>query len=672
MIADTKHNDMCRAYTRWKEIKESDGKKVEVLKLFYGDVIIKCIPISIVLHESPLAFLESPIKYTITFRDKRQKVFSATGTISEILSFLDSKGLIGPQYGGKEALNCMVTAFNDDGRIVVDKSVDFEGYYYHDGDIHISKIDIDKKHPVRTKEECIECIEFLEKLSKFYIWKPKRSTTEIDRQDFLASAIQWTIAAPFNFVVKQLTSKYLKAFDMTGERDGGKTEMSHIMLDIHGNFIEPSSCSISIYSVSSGSMNTPAKFGKGVAKSTYPTEISEYGRIENYGRNEEMVEIIKNAIEGLIVRRGKEGNRYDALFPSCSPIIINGNPFISKKGEILKRLHIVKFSEEDRHEANDPTTVKFKELLENDRHKLKVLGDWTVRYILEHKEELLLSKKYSCYDISKIVLEKFYEFAGQKVPEWLTTWIIDTSLAELDVDEESIIRAILHDNVHKTLQNNARLLETQTKNLGEIELEQRISLCLDNNLWSWIRKTKKGDYYIDGSIIELFSFRMPDLTLKKLGEKMGPGVKYTQSRGSSGGRVLACSAAEITNFITGSETEPPPPAPPPPPLKAPEPEPKVLGPVVSKTPEEQVWGAPSEEQRSTFLRIFDELADAADAIMHSVPGDKLQAALMSNGFSQDDIGAIIMNMKREKDGIEEVSYVMGLPFPTYRRKPHVN
>ena len=334
---------------------------------------------------------------------------------------------------------------------------------------------------------------------------------------------------------------------MTGERDGGKSEMAHIMLDIHGNFIDESSSSDSIYSVSSGSMNTEAKFGKGMSKTTYPIEISEFGRIEAYGKNEGMVEIVKKAIEDLTVRRGRDGARYDALFPSCSSIILNGNPFISKKGEILKRLHVVKFSEEDRHEADDPRTEGFNKLLNDDRHKLKILGDWTIKYILENKDELLLSRKYSCYDLGRIGLQKFYEFAGLQVPEWLTKWIADTSLVELDIDEESIIRSILFDNTHKTLQNNARLLETE--DLGRITLEQRISLCLDNDLWSWIRKTKEeGKFYVDGSVLELFTYRLPDLTLKKLGEKMN--VKYSQD--TYGRRVLVCSRVEIINFITGA------------------------------------------------------------------------------------------------------------------------
>lgn len=263
-----------------------------------------------------------------------------------------------------------------------------------------------------------------------------------------------------------------------------------------------------------------------------------------------MVETVKKAIEDLTVRRGRDGTRYDALFPSCSSIILNGNPFISKKGEILKRLHVIKFSEEDRHEADDPRTQEFNKLLSENRHKLKILGDWTVRYILDNKDELLLSKKYNCYDIGIMVLEKFYEFAGIPVPEWLTRWITETALEELDVDEESVIRSILFDNTHRIIQNNARLLETETNGM-KITLEQRIQLCLDNDLWSWIRKIKEdGKYYIDGSILELFTHRLPELALKKLGEKMG--LEYSQD--TNGRRVLICSKAEITKFITGERT----------------------------------------------------------------------------------------------------------------------
>jgi len=448
--------------------------------------------------------------------------------------------------------------------------VSFEGYYYHDDDIKISKIDFDEKHPIRNKAEVIQCIEYLDKRAEFQIWQYK--DRQIDRCDLLASGIQWTIAAPFNFVIKQISNKknYLKGFDMTGERDGGKSGLSQEMLGIHGNNISQKDIE-SKYSVAAGSMNTEAKFGKGVSKTTYPIEISEFGTVENYGRNENLVEVVKTAIEGLIVRRGRDQNKYDAPFASCSPFILNGNPFISKKGEIIKRLHVAKFSEEDRHNR-DPKS-KFNVFQSANSHKIKILGDWTIRWILEHQEEELLSGKYTTYEIGKWAIHKFYEFAGKEVPEWLTRWITDTALEELDIDDESVIRSILFEQVHKTLERSSRLVdignketksyEGRTYQTGKIDytptLKQRAEICIFNDLFGWLRKKKLAlgemhqKYYIDASILELFSKRLPNLDIKKLAEKTG--FKYTQEWG--GRRSLICSSDELVNFIEGKELENP-------------------------------------------------------------------------------------------------------------------
>lgn len=101
-----------------------------------------------------------------------------------------------------------------------------------------------------------------------------------------------------------------------------------------------------------------------------------------------------------------------------------------------------------------------------------------------------------------------------------------TALEELDIDEESVIRSILFGNTHKTLQNNSRLLEMENEGM-KITLGQRVQLCLDNDLGARLeRQREEGKYYIDGSILENFSHRLPELTLKKLGEKMN--VRYSQ------------------------------------------------------------------------------------------------------------------------------------------------
>jgi hypothetical protein len=334
-------------------------------------------------------------------------------------------------FGAAESLSAIITAFREDGKLQIEKSVDFEGYYYCDGDIQRSRVE--DKHPHRTKEECIVAADFLEKWSGFYVYNG------VDRRDIVAMGIKWTVIAPFNFVLKQLSAKYMNGVSYSGERDGGKSAMSEAMLEIHGNFSDKSVSKQSIYDLSAGSANTDAKFGNAVSHTTYPIVLSEFGRVENYGRDEKLVETFKNAIDRIICRNGRREGTYDFPFLSLSPLIINGNPFISRKGEILKRLHTVKYSQEDRHSKDDPRTIAYNELMQKGRHKLRILGDWAINYIWDNRRELLLSKKYDAYQLMDIVIKRFYESAGVEFPEWLGRWITETALEELDVDEEDII-----------------------------------------------------------------------------------------------------------------------------------------------------------------------------------------------------------------------------------------
>ena len=544
IIARQKACHICRASISYTDVGGSPP--VKKAHLNYGAILIRLFPKRVVLHENPLKFLEASPQYTIVFEDNNKQAIIISGTIDAIISRLkELPGYVVSSYGITEALTAIIGAFSDDMKLGIDKSVDFEGYYYYDRDIQISRINLEEKHPKRTREEVIKCIEYLERRSQFQIWEHNKQP--IDRRDLLASLIKWTIPAPFNFLLKQQNCRpYLKGFDMTGERDGGKSGLSGEMLNMHGNPTNEQDAD-SIYSKSAGSANTEAKFAKALCNTTYPVELSEFGKVETYGRREDLVEGCKTAVDGLIVRRGKKDSRTDAPFPSLSPMIINGNSIFTSKGELLKRFHVAKFSEEDRHDRdlNSPFNVFQRE----NRYFLKILGDWTIRYIIDNKQELLLSRKYSPYQVGEIALEAFYNSADFEVPEWLNRWILDTSLEELDQDIEGVIRFILYNHVHKTLRENSSLIidkEDLDKKL-RIGMLDRIRLCLEADVWPWIRKIRGSGnkYYINASVLELFSYRLPDLTLKKLAEKTG--FEYVTD--TKGKRKIRCSKAQFDNFL---------------------------------------------------------------------------------------------------------------------------
>ena len=56
-------------------------------------------------------------------------------SLTQIMEHLKDDGYVMSGYGATEALSAIITAYREDGKLQVEKSVDFEGYYYCDGDI---------------------------------------------------------------------------------------------------------------------------------------------------------------------------------------------------------------------------------------------------------------------------------------------------------------------------------------------------------------------------------------------------------------------------------------------------------------------------------------------------------------------------------------------------------
>jgi hypothetical protein len=388
---------------------EQDNQKIKFDKVQFGRIALNTSLVEVSIYQNPLEFLRQPDKYCIKFDSHQRGSFTLEGSIDSILKQLDEMGVVMYQYGAKESLTWMINEFINLGKASISKSVDFEGVVFYDGDLHISRIDFAKKHPASpTKEECFGCTEYLEKRTKFNVWEYNGRT--IDRRDWLASSIKWTLPAPFDFALKQISGQYQRWFSFSGDRDAGKTEMSNEMLEIHGNLLGNNVNSK--YSLGAGEFDTSPKLGRALAKTTYPISVSEFGKIEEKGRNGDYAEDLKNAIEKLISRSGKDGANYDVSFPSCSPVMINGNPKLSASDTIIKRFDNVKFTKEDAHKPTDQRTIEFNEFRKQNRGKLKILGDWSMNYIWDNRQELILSGKYSYRELGDLVIRRFYEFAG--------------------------------------------------------------------------------------------------------------------------------------------------------------------------------------------------------------------------------------------------------------------
>jgi hypothetical protein len=140
IVADSKMKVIYKAHQYDYEITVNSDKneqeRVKVCKLSIDNIIIRCVPVSVIKHESPLDFLSVQTNYTIQFNDTIGKTFTLTRmSLMQIMEYLKDNGYIMSGYGATEALSAIITAFREDSKLQVEKSVDFEGYYYCDGDI---------------------------------------------------------------------------------------------------------------------------------------------------------------------------------------------------------------------------------------------------------------------------------------------------------------------------------------------------------------------------------------------------------------------------------------------------------------------------------------------------------------------------------------------------------
>ena len=179
-----------------------------------------------------------------------------------------------------------------------------------------------------------------------------------------------------------------------------------------------------------------------------------------------------------------------------------------------------------------------------------------MRYIFDNRHELILSAKYSPYQIADKAVQAFYDYIERPFPDWLKLWVEDKMLEEFDLDEASLIRSILYNHVNKTFRDNLRIFDLSEKNEGNVNLDARISKCLEADVWPWIRQLSPHERQagvfelaIDTSIMDVFSWRLPNLTFKKLAEKMG----FTHERDHYGRNRILCSRKAFMDFIEGND-----------------------------------------------------------------------------------------------------------------------
>ena len=531
-----------------KENNENNRKSGTAQKLAYsfnaGTIVLKCIPTEVTIHKNPLKFLRSELKYTMRFvTQSNQRFILERKTIDEIISSLKQMALNISPYGVTEALNAIIQAFEEDGELKVNESADFVGFYLEDGNIRMCNLAAEDG-PIYTQkqEEIIETAKILNDLVSLYP----------DRVDLFSTFINWGIVAPFSFVLKQIGNNgWLKWLHSWGAASTGKITLGRIVMAIDNHHHEDSK-----FILPYSSIDSPARFGEAISKTTFPLCINEVSLDD---KQKQIINLTKTAIESPIIRSKFMHKTIPIDIPALSACIFTGNPPPpTSDTAYMRRMIDREFSKQEYHKENDEKTRIFESFLVQNISKLRVLGEFRVGYILNHQKELILDGKLKPLEIGQKVLEAFYEYAGMEKPDWIYKLLPENQIEEAIKDVESLVRRALFDLINSTYRINIGSL----RGSPDVSIQGRLECC-DKHLLSFIKEGEVDEIIIDGSIMqELWNNSRNGLDpsiisgLQALGDVIGftYGKRGKQTTGHDNRRrVIFGSKDRLINFLNDIE-----------------------------------------------------------------------------------------------------------------------
>jgi hypothetical protein len=366
-----------------QESKNTEGQQQKTVtqrqKLLLKQKLIYAATVKVVKNDNPLTNSRT---YTITFVSRKsKKPFTiGPGTIPEIIDVLDKKGKILKKPEATDALTAIAERYDELGLAEVGEDIAQPGYYWIDGQIrgyNISqRLDLDPRNNEEDKKAVLECIDALE---GFQIRSKKKVA--------FPTVLKWGVLAPFSFITKTQTAgvedwlPWLYLYDAT---DTGKTTLIiNAVLAIWGKNDKQQNEN---HIRGPGSIDTPAKFGVTVSQATYPILVDEVGALLNDDsrRDNILLDMVKYSVQGKHAR-----SRFNENILALSPLAFTSNDPPPQDSAYRRRFVAIQYYENEKWTETEKEDFKRWLANEDIRDKLKTLGDFVARYVIEHPEIIL-------------------------------------------------------------------------------------------------------------------------------------------------------------------------------------------------------------------------------------------------------------------------------------------
>ena len=422
----------------------------------------------------------TPKLYQVTFIGKSKNPFTiGPGSINYIIEELASRGKVLRKAEAVDALTATINMYEELGLAEVNESVTQPGYYYIKGKFESRDItqNLDREPDC---DKVIECINLLDELS-----------TKWQNKDIFPTVIKWTILAPFNYIFKA-NDKWLRNIHGYGWASSGKTSLGKIALAVwrlHKN------ASRKDYQLRFSNIDTTARFGSVISKSSYPKVINEAGGLQDKF-NRSLLDLIKGAIEAPYVRGRFFEGRYQNIPALCS-MFLTSNSKPPEDSGYRSRTILLHFSKDDVHERGQKEAIEFEKWLDSKLNILEVFGDFIARYVIvkpiKPEESILFSDK-SYEDMAKEILTEFYKSVGKNKPEWVDRIFEQRSIVEENTEQAYFeLRGFLMDQITNAYSRHIRTLYKEQDPGVIINFITRLNFCLTNKLVPYLHEHTRRD-----------------------------------------------------------------------------------------------------------------------------------------------------------------------------------
>lgn len=506
-------------------------------QLLIKDIMIDAIPTDVTIFSNPV---DAAKAYKATFRHKNANGIThyltvGPGTVSYLLQELRVKGRFVKGKESDEALQSLLIEYEDRGIAKIDNRMPQPGYYLIDGKVRGYDVTQRLGEPIE-QSEILACIGVLDELVNKY-----------RNRDIGPTIIKHAIPSPFGYIKKGLKvsgDNWVPGIYEYGFTRVGKNTAGIIHLAIwrkHG--IKDKEA----HQLGFSGIDTAARFGNAISRSTYEVMISEVGSLVD-AKFLWLSEMIKHAIESQTVR-GKYIEGFFKGIPALSVPILTSNYLPPTDPAFRSRFILIHWGEKDLPSVEEKAAFKKWFFDERRDEILGTLGDFTANYVMAHPEILSLYWE----DIAKKILVEFYKVAGQSQPAWLDS-LVEQDQIEAHVEEGKLkLRAFFVRAINETYSAYIRTLTPKDEMIVHTSVVKRFEECIKHDLVPYLsQRSDRAEIVITADIFEdLKRLKIESLTsLKDLASMIGGAFESCTRRiNGSTTKVAAGSLWDFENFL---------------------------------------------------------------------------------------------------------------------------